>query len=610
MARKIEFEGRIIEVPEDASDDEVSEIIAQSADASASTSADTNAASMSATPPVIAGRDVRPATPDDIKFDKPRTADRGFWGELGAALNPREIVTGLYDQALKLGLNLASPMAAEDEGMGLDMTDLGAPDLPSIYRESTRRGGANESVLGMYGGLTGQALLASLGIGAGRLVRSAPTRAAAAEADYARATGATPPVAREMLNRRMVVAADPTDQAATASSRAATINAERAAIPPPPAVRGPKGRFEVNTDPAWAVRSSQRASLRAQAQLESNIATILEAMPKTRTLGGAAVKGATKFATNRLNWLAYGPAAAYGVDPLALGPISVAHLLRTVGKELTKTNQWKTAAPMYRYRFMNAMLRGDQAAAAEVGAIIASGKGGSSESSSSTSTPTTARERREGPHVEWPVDPNGRDENADLLLSTPPSKLLPERFRNARNVTYGSPTTKQINNRSDLHGLFGRPFDPRPGPLPRNTVLVSAQDRDEAATYAHETWHSAYAGDLTPDEKASFKQLVDPISAAFTADQTALLYPTQGRSKYDYRSASIEAAKKYPKAVAIYTALYSKDPDRMYDEMFSELGAQYMANPSAFKRAYPKIYGWYRDLVGKEFVSGVDRSKE
>lgn len=226
------------------------------------------------------------------------------------------------------------------------------------------------------------------------------------------------------------------------------------------------------------------------------------------------------------------------------------------------------------------------------------------------------RERRPGVQVEWPKDPNGRDENADYFLKRPPSLELPERFKSARKVTYGTPVTKDIRRQSsgqpdpNLQGVFGRKFDPRPGPLPRNTALISAGARDEAATYAHETFHSAYKFDLTPAERAEFKRTMDPIFSAHSKEFARLMYPLSGRATLTPPDAAAKAADnlRLPR-VAVYGQMYNnpQDPEAKYDEAFSELGAQYMLNPTAFKKTHPKLYGWFQKLIGREYIE-VDRT--
>lgn len=334
---------------------------------------------------------------DDSGFDyKPRTADGGYFSNLGRGFNPREIAAGMGERGINLMMHTIDPLgsdpaipADERTSRGVDMTDLGAPDLPAIYQEATRRGEQGESLAGMYGSATAQSLLMGGGALTSKLIRGAPARAAAAEAQYAEATGATPPVAREMLNRRMVIGADPTPQAAAQRAAAATINAERSAIPTAKPVRGARGRFQQSTDPADIANSARRADLKSQAQMESDIAAILEATPETRTALGAVGKGAGRFAKSRLTMASGLLAAGTGWSPaslVSLGPVAVTHLLWSISKELVKTNQWQTAAPIYKTRFANALMTGDANLAASTGALIASGQATTGSGPDSAST--------------------------------------------------------------------------------------------------------------------------------------------------------------------------------------------------------------------------------
>lgn len=412
MARTIEFEGREIEVPDDATDDEVATIIsATPAPVSATPSVDRSAATTARSR--LASRGL---TLEQIKSGKytdpgfkytPRTTDGGLLTNLGRTLNPKEIAAGLGNQATNLMMHTIDPLGSdpalpEDErtSRGVDMTDLGAPDLPAIYQEATRRGEQGESLAGMYGGALGQALLTGAGMGAGRLIRNAPARAAAAEAQYAEATGAhgptfgPKPITREMMDRGIVVSANPAEQAATHRTSAAAINAERAAIPGARAVRGSAGRFQ--PDPAAATNATERAALKTKAQTEAHIAQILEAIPETRTALSATGKGAGQFAKSRLTMASGLVAAGTGWSPtglLSVGPVAATHLLWSISKELVKTNQWRTAAPIYKLRFANALMVGDADLAAATGALIASGQAsGTSETSTqhaATQSPTS-----------------------------------------------------------------------------------------------------------------------------------------------------------------------------------------------------------------------------
>lgn len=328
---------------------------------------------------------------DDSGFEyKPRTTDGGYFSNLGRWLNPKEIAAGMGERGINQLLTVMDPTGGPDSlpldersNRGVDMTDLGVPDLPAIYQEASRRGEQGESLAGMYGSASAQALLAGAGFGAGRLIRSAPARAAAAETQYAEATGATPPVAREMIARRMVIGADPAPQAAAQRAQAAAINAERSAIPVSRPVRGARGRFQPSTDPVDVANAAERSALRARADMETNIAQILEATPETRTALGAVGKGTGRFAKSRLTLASGVVGASTGWSPaslMSLSPVAATHLLWSISKELVKTNQWQTALPIYKTRFANALMTGNADLAAATGALIASGRAVASDS--------------------------------------------------------------------------------------------------------------------------------------------------------------------------------------------------------------------------------------
>jgi hypothetical protein len=393
MARQVEFEGRVIEVPDDATDDEVATILSASpapapapapvADRSVANTARTRLARRGLTPELLKQSDY-----EDPGFEyKPRTTDGGYLSSLGRDLNPKNILASQAERGLNWVLSMMDPTGGPDSlppdersNRGLDMTDLGAPDLPGIYQEASRRGEQGESLAGMYGSATAQSLLAGGGFAAGRLIRSAPTRAAAAEAQYTEATGAyvptfgPRPIARVMLDRGIVVAPNPAKQAAGLRARTTALNAERLAIPGTRSVRGAGGRFEPSTDPMAVSNAARRATLRAQAEMETNIAKILEALPETRSVGGAVGKGVSGWFNRRLT---------VG-DVASLGSMSAARLLWSVSRELVKTNQWRTALPIYKTRFANALMVGDANLAAATGALIASGQAGDPEAANTT----------------------------------------------------------------------------------------------------------------------------------------------------------------------------------------------------------------------------------
>lgn len=403
MARTIEFEGRLIEVPDDATDDEVATIISAtpatlaipvSVDRSVADTARSRLARRGLTP-----EQVKSGSTKDRGFKyTSRTRDGGFLSNLGRGLNPINVAGNVASEwgGALLGA-VATPFLQSDEDVGEDNYQARAPqlvpDLPAIYQEASRRGEQGESLAGMYGSASAQALLAGAGMGAGRLIRSAPARAAAAEAQYAEATGATPPVAREMIARRMVIGADPAPQAAAQRTQAAAINAERSAIPVSRPVRGTRGRFQPSTDPVDVANAAERSALKARADMETNIAQILEATPETRTALGAVGKGTGRFAKSRLTLASGVVGASTGWSPaslMSLSPVAATHLLWSISKELVKTNQWQTALPIYKTRFANALMVGDADLAAATGALIANGR--ASGGPSATKPTTTQKE--------------------------------------------------------------------------------------------------------------------------------------------------------------------------------------------------------------------------
>ncbi len=418
MARTIEFEGRTIEVPDDATDDEVATIIsATPGPTTATMSVSVPVADRAAANTARSRLSRRDLTPEKIKSGKytdpgfeykPRTRDGGYWSNLGHDLNPKNIAAGMGERTLNQVLSLMDPTGGPDSlppdersNSGLDMTDLGVPDLPGIYQEANRRGEQGESLAGMYGSATAQGLLSGAGLLGGRLIRAAPARAAAAEAEYAEATGAhgptfgPRPISSEMLDRGIVVSANPAEKAATYRGNAAVMNAERAAIPGSKAVRGSTGRLQPSIDPVDMANAARRSALRSQAATETNISKILEAIPETQTLREAIAKGGGRFAKSRVTMASGLVSAGTGWSPaslMSLGPVAVTHLLWSISKELAKTNQWRTALPIYKLRFANALMVGDADLAAATGALIASGKAAKTEEThtrtSTSLTPT------------------------------------------------------------------------------------------------------------------------------------------------------------------------------------------------------------------------------
>jgi len=216
--------------------------------------------------------------------------------------------------------------------------------------------------------------------------------------------------------------------------------------------------------------------------------------------------------------------------------------------------------------------------------------------------------KRQGTAVEFPAS-GERDENDALFMKrtapdgsvakfptpVPPSTLLPPQFKNARSVTYGTPIPGTGTMPPEDRGLYGLAFEPsarRQQTAPANTVLVDRSATDEPGTYAHEVNHAVYQKDLQPQQRQQFQQMVvDAINKAAAARQSGGL------------PAERAVIATIPKAVVAYANAYPQNHDRAFNEMYAELGAQYMLNPTAFKSTYPQWYDLFKQHYGgKEYV--------
>jgi len=214
--------------------------------------------------------------------------------------------------------------------------------------------------------------------------------------------------------------------------------------------------------------------------------------------------------------------------------------------------------------------------------------------------------------AEWPVPANRvANENEQLLADRTPAQLLPSRFTNARQVRYGEPRSGNISTTvpeapSDAYAVYGTQFvtGPQSGRMGTeydNSILVNPQAQDMTDVLAHETFHAVWNKDLVPQEQAQFRALYDgAIEDVRRQAAAAGIRPgTPGAAEK-----VAELAKRMLPA-AIYASLSDQgatDSSVRYDEAFSELGGQYMMNPTKFRETYPKIYGWYRQLVGTEYT--------
>jgi hypothetical protein len=227
-------------------------------------------------------------------------------------------------------------------------------------------------------------------------------------------------------------------------------------------------------------------------------------------------------------------------------------------------------------------------------------------------TPQTFDRGRE--NSEWPKNPNDLDENDSLFVTRKDpktgaplkypipnfhfTKKLPDRFKNARSVSWGAPAKGLIDKDPDTRGQYGVRFDPRkPKEATANTILVSRTGTDTPGTWAHEVGHAIYTKDLEASERTEFDGMVDSTLRRFlTETQAVPAGPKRGEHL-------MTIAAKYPKAIIGKFVQYKNEPARIHNEAFAELNSQYLANPSAFKAAYPAYYNEFKKLYGgKEYI--------
>lgn len=319
-------------------------------------------------------------TPSDIST-RTSTPDRGFWGELRGAITPSAVLANFGSSMGRIGGDMFGALFnSDDESRQLQATDADmlsltpVPNVPAmidISREATRRGNVGESTAGLWGSVTPGIVMGLAGLSGGRAIRGAPKRAATAEAAYAEATGADAAMSRQMMDRGIVVR-DPAAQSGKAATAATKATTDRSAIPAPKPVRGEGGQFQVDTSPEATALAMRRATLADEAKFQTNLSKILKAIPETDTPAGAVGKTVSHVGVQ-------GGLGGLGLTSLGV-PKGVAtaaaaiYVLRQTAVSLTKTNAWRTAAPIYQRRFANALLMGDADTAATVGALIASGQ--------------------------------------------------------------------------------------------------------------------------------------------------------------------------------------------------------------------------------------------
>lgn len=583
------------------------------------------------------------STPGDFKY-VPRTSDSGFWGELGHALNPVTWLGGAMTSGANLVTKsfLAPYLQSDDQAaneevartLGLDtpdlrLSDMGVPDYSAIYNEASRRGEQGESLAGMYGSATGQAALTGAALGTSAYLKGrAPARMAAAEADYARATGttATPAMTEKMMRRGIRVGADPSVQGAAAENAAAEATAQRASVPSPKPTRGASGKFEVSTDPVDMTNAMRRADLAREARFQRDLQVVMDGIPETRT-----VLEAAQHATGRAAYR--GGIGGLGLTSLGVprGVATTAALMYVVyefADQIRKTNAWRTTSPLLRQRFNAALVVNDPSLAMSTAALIATSQSSQTGNNNLPDDSPIYPQRREGEHVEWPSRGQFDENDAMLMRRTdpktkkplqfpvpvPPSQLLPEKFKNARKVLWGAPYRRNIGGVSELRGGFGEEFDPakRVSQVnPANTIQITADSASVPGTYAHEIGHSIYEFDLPRggEDRALWNGLVDRVVAAWQSEGQAALAAVADRPAAERKAVIDAVSAKFPRSIVQNFVAYRQEQNRVYHEAFAEAFGQFMLNPTIFKRTYPDVYQTMKQIIGTEYIGGKSSMK-
>jgi hypothetical protein len=347
------------------------EYAAQIHDVDVATLARASLAKRGLTPEAVkANPDIGISSPDDFTVAEPKTVGGGFGGGLGDSLNPAE----LWRSAMS-GLDSALDSAQQFTVMGNrepTLRDVGnavnpiVPVLaiPDAYAEATRRGEANESTADMYGNAAGTALLAAAGHVAPKIIGRGPAIVADAETAYKNAisTPATEPLTETMASKMMkrkIIMDDPAAIAKRADALSENLTTARDNIPKPKVTLG-----QPLSDEASSV-IGKRAALADEASFQSNLSEIAKAMPDKKTIRNVITEA-------RNASVVEGVAAGLGwhTPAIAGGVITGAKLLY----ELPKTSAFKTALPIAKKMFGQALAAGDPEAAARIGARIAAGE--------------------------------------------------------------------------------------------------------------------------------------------------------------------------------------------------------------------------------------------
>jgi hypothetical protein len=179
-------------------------------------------------------------------------------------------------------------------------------------------------------------------------------------------------------------------------------------------------------------------------------------------------------------------------------------------------------------------------------------------------------------------------ENRALVLATPPSQLLPEKFKNSRQVSLAH----RIKPTSGANSTFASPDgDLWPGAPPGRPSIIFGHEKSPsqvADVLPHELGHTIWTRDLSPKEQTAFIRFMRQYAAS---------------SEYDPDS---EVEKAYRRTQPEYDEPDAKEREsKILREFFPEMVRLYIGDPSTLLKESPKGYQVMKSIFGgREYIGG------
>lgn len=178
--------------------------------------------------------------------------------------------------------------------------------------------------------------------------------------------------------------------------------------------------------------------------------------------------------------------------------------------------------------------------------------------------------------------------NRALVLATPPSQLLPEKFVNSRRVSLA----QRIKPTSGANGTFASPDgDLWPGAPPDRPSIILGREKSPSQmgdVLPHELGHTIWTRDLNPKEQNAFIGFMRQYAAS---------------SNYDPDS---EVEKAYRRAQPTSDEQDAKEREsQTLREFFPEMVRLYIGDPTTLLKESPEGYKLMKNIFGgREYLGG------